>query len=44
MLNQKKAPGLDLITAKMLKELPNEGLVNLIYTVRQLYIETEVIE
>jgi hypothetical protein len=31
MLNQKKAPVLDLITARMLKELPNEGLVNLIY-------------
>jgi len=31
MLNQKKAPGLDLITARMLKELPNEGLVNLMY-------------
>ena len=29
MLNQKKAPGLDLITARMLKELPKEGLVNL---------------
>jgi hypothetical protein len=31
MLNQKKAPGLDLITARMLKELPKEGLINLIY-------------
>jgi hypothetical protein len=31
MLNQKKAPGLDLITARMLKELPKEGLVNLMY-------------
>jgi len=29
MLNQKKAPGLDLITARMLKELPKEGLLNL---------------
>ena len=27
MLNQKKAPGLDLITARMLKELPKECLV-----------------
>jgi hypothetical protein len=26
---KKKAPGLDLITARMLKELPKEGLVNL---------------
>jgi hypothetical protein len=31
MLNQKKAPGLDLITARMLKELPKEGLVNPMY-------------
>jgi uncharacterized protein YfkK (UPF0435 family) len=31
MLNQKKAPGFDLITAKMLKELPKEGLINLMY-------------
>jgi hypothetical protein len=27
MLNQRMAPGLDLITAKMLKELPKEGLL-----------------
>jgi hypothetical protein len=31
MLNQKKARGLDLITARMLKELSKEGLVNLMY-------------
>jgi hypothetical protein len=33
-LNQKKkkAPGLNIITARMLKELPQEGLVNIIYT------------
>jgi hypothetical protein len=31
MLNQEKAPGLDLITARMLKELPKEGLVTLLY-------------
>jgi hypothetical protein len=31
ILNQKKAPGLDLITARMLKELPKEGLANLLY-------------
>ena len=31
LLNQKKAPGLDLITVRMLKELPKEGLVNLMY-------------
>jgi hypothetical protein len=31
ILDQKKAPGLDLITARMLKELPKEGLVNLMY-------------
>jgi hypothetical protein len=30
MLNQKKAPGLELITATVLKELPKAGLVNLI--------------
>jgi hypothetical protein len=30
-LNHKKAPGIDLITAKMLKELPQEGLLNLMY-------------
>jgi hypothetical protein len=27
----KKAPGLNLITARMLKELSKEGLVNLMY-------------
>jgi hypothetical protein len=31
LLNQTKAPGVELITAKMLKELPNEGLVKLMY-------------
>jgi hypothetical protein len=31
MLNQKKAPGLDLITARKLKELPKQGPVNLMY-------------
>jgi hypothetical protein len=31
MLNQKKVPGLNLITARMLKELPKEGLVNIMY-------------
>ena len=31
MLNQRKAARLDSITAKMLKELPNEGLLNLMY-------------
>jgi hypothetical protein len=31
MLGQKKAPGLDLIIAIMSKELPKEGLVNLMY-------------
>jgi hypothetical protein len=31
MLNQEKAPGLDLITARILKELPKEGLVTLLY-------------
>jgi hypothetical protein len=31
MLNHKKAPGFNLITARMLKELPKEGLVNLMY-------------
>ena len=31
MLNKKKAPGLDLITARMLQELPKEGLVNLMH-------------
>ena len=28
---KKKAPGLDLFTDRMLKELPKEGLVNLMY-------------
>ena len=32
MLDQKKkAPGLNLITARILEELPKEGLVNLMY-------------
>ena len=31
MLNQRKAPGLGLVSAKMLKELPKEGLLNLMY-------------
>jgi len=31
MLNQKKAPGLGRITARMLKERPKEGFVNLMY-------------
>ena len=31
ILNQKKAPGFDLNTAIMLKELPKKGLVNLMY-------------
>ena len=30
-LNHKKAPGIDYITATMLKELPQEGLLNLMY-------------
>ena len=30
-LNHKKAPGIDHITATMLKELPQEGLLNLMY-------------
>ena len=32
VLNQKKAPGLKLIAARMLQELPKEGLVDLMYT------------
>jgi hypothetical protein len=31
MLNKKKAPCLDIFTAKMLKEITKEGLVNLMY-------------
>ena len=31
MFNQKKATGLDRTAARMLKELPKEGLVNLMY-------------
>jgi len=31
MLNQKKAPRLDLIMARMLQELPKEELFNLLY-------------
>jgi hypothetical protein len=30
-LNKKKAPGIDLITATMLKELPQKGMLNLLY-------------
>jgi len=36
MLNKKKAPGFDLITAIMLKALPKEGLVNLIHTINAI--------
>ena len=31
MLNPRKAPGMDLITAHMLKELPQEGLTHLLH-------------
>jgi potassium voltage-gated channel Eag-related subfamily H protein 8 len=31
MLNPNRAPGMDLITAQMLKELLHEGLLNLLY-------------
>jgi hypothetical protein len=31
MLNQHRAPGIDLITAHMLKEMPHEGYLNLLY-------------
>jgi hypothetical protein len=31
MLNPRKAPGMDLITAQMLQELPHEGLINLLH-------------
>jgi hypothetical protein len=31
MLNPRKAPGMDLITAQMLKELRHEGLINLLH-------------
>ena len=31
LLNAKKAPGMDLITPKMLKELPEKGMILLIY-------------
>jgi hypothetical protein len=31
MLNPRKAPVMDLITAQMLKELPHEGLINLLH-------------
>jgi hypothetical protein len=31
MSNPKKAPGLEIIIVRMLKELPKEGLVNLMY-------------
>jgi len=30
-LNQRKSPGLDFITARMLNELSKEGLINLMY-------------
>lgn len=35
-LNHKKAPGIDLITATMLKELPQKGLLNLLYIVNAI--------
>ena len=31
LLNTKKAPGMDLITPKMLKELPQKGIILLTY-------------
>jgi hypothetical protein len=31
MLNSRRAPGIDLNTAQMLKELPHEGFLNLMY-------------
>ena len=31
MLNSRRTPGIDLITAQMLKELPHEEFVNLTY-------------
>jgi hypothetical protein len=31
MLNPRKAPGMDLITAQMLKELPHEGFIHLLH-------------
>jgi hypothetical protein len=31
MLNPHRAPGIDLITARMIKELPHEGLLTLLY-------------
>jgi len=36
MLNQKKAPSPDIITARILKELPKEGLVNLMYVLNAI--------
>jgi len=32
LLNPRRAPGMNLITVQMLKELPHEGLLNLLYT------------
>jgi hypothetical protein len=43
MLNQKNAPGLDLVTARMLKELPKEGLVNLMYVYIQRHTATLIL-
>jgi hypothetical protein len=31
LLNPRRAPSMDLVTAQMLKELPHEGLLNLLY-------------
>jgi hypothetical protein len=31
MLHPRRAPGIELITAQMLKELPHEGLLHLMY-------------
>ena len=34
MFNQTNTPVLDAVTARMLKELPNEGAVNLMFVFR----------
>jgi len=36
MLNSRRAPGIDLITAQMLKELPHEGFLNLMYLLKAI--------
>ena len=42
LLNTKKAPGMDLITPKMLKELPQKGMILLIYEYLMPYSDINI--